>query len=357
MLNQPGHEDHDFTASLLEWFNIHGRKTLPWQKNATPYSVWVSEIMLQQTQVETVIPYYRAFMQRFPDIASLANAQPDEVMEKWAGLGYYARARNLHQAAKIVCDQHHGVFPECFDDVVGLPGIGRSSAGAILAFSRNARHPILDGNVKRVLTRYFAIAGFPGKKEVENRLWAIAEELTPSLSVANYTQAIMDLGATVCVRSNPRCQQCPLRPGCLAFRANSVAEYPERKPGKKRPLRQTRMLLIRNLDSTYLVVKRPPTGIWGGLWSLPQLDDESLDYRQYCLDTFGIRIGEGREQPVVRHGFTHFDLEIRPVICNVLCMADGVMDAGQILWYNPSITTAVGMPAAVTKIFRICIED
>ena len=167
MLNQPGHEDHDFTASLLEWFNIHGRKTLPWQKNATPYSVWVSEIMLQQTQVETVIPYYRAFMQRFPDIASLANAQPDEVMEKWAGLGYYARARNLHQAAKIVCDQHHGVFPECFDDVFSLPGIGRSSAGAILAFSRNARHPILDGNVKRVLTRYFAIAGFPGKKDVE----------------------------------------------------------------------------------------------------------------------------------------------------------------------------------------------
>jgi len=267
-----------FAIHLLKWYRQHGRHDLPWQKNKSLYSVWVSEIMLQQTQVVTVIPYYQNFMQRFPDIASLAAATQDEALRYWAGLGYYSRARNLHKAAALIVESHQGVFPVTYDEVLALPGIGPSTAGAILAQATGQRHAILDGNVKRVLARYQAIEGWPGQKTVEKQLWKYAESFTPESNVADYTQAIMDLGATLCARSSPKCDACPLVTDCKAFQLNRTAELPTKKPKKAIPVKQKRFLIIRNKRGEMLMEKRPPSGIWGGLWSLPELTmDEAVD--------------------------------------------------------------------------------
>ena len=346
-----------FTQALLEWFDHHGRKTLPWQQDRDPYRIWLSEIMLQQTQVDTVIPYYLRFLDSFPDISSLAYAHHDEVMNHWAGLGYYARARNLHKAAKIICEKHQRLFPEHFEDVLALPGIGKSTAGAILAFSGEQRYPILDGNVKRVLTRYFAIPGAPSKKSVETRLWELADNLTPKYRIADYTQAIMDFGATLCTRSKPRCHDCPVNKYCVAFRDDAVDRFPEPKARAVKKQKHTRMLVIEDSGQRILLTKRPPTGIWGGLWSLPQIDEPDADFRQWSLDNLGLQINGATDMELLRHSFTHFDLTIQPIACRSQPESCMIMDADCYLWYNPQTDSGVGVPAAVKRIFERLIKN
>jgi len=342
--------DRDFSKRLLNWYDIHGRTTLPWQQDRDPYKIWLSEIMLQQTQVDTVIPYYQKFLSRFPDISALANAGEDEVLHFWSGLGYYARARNLHKAAKIIRDDFRGEFPDRFDEVINLPGIGRSTAGAILCFCMNQRHPILDGNVKRVLTRYYAITGYPGKRDVEQTLWDIADRLTPMDRVPAYTQAIMDLGATVCTRS-PKCGACPLQTGCVALRLKKQAGFPQRKPKTCRAQKSVTMLAIKNNDARYLMVKRPPAGIWGGLWCLPQMADTSLPIPQWCYHELGLSVEVVHKLPMVRHGFTHFDLEIHPRLCAANGSREIMMDKQRYLWYDTVNPPNIGLPAVIGKIF------
>jgi A/G-specific adenine glycosylase len=341
--------DGEFASKLLDWFDHHGRKSLPWQVDRDPYRVWISEIMLQQTQVNAVTPYFVRFMERFPDITSLARSDNDEVMHYWSGLGYYARARNLHRAAKQIIEQHSGKFPATLDSVMALPGVGRSTAGAILAFCFGQRHPILDGNVKRVLTRFFAIPGYPGVREIESRLWQVADQLTPATRIEQYTQAIMDLGATVCVRQRPDCQVCPLRDGCAALLHGTQSHYPTPKPKKKRPTRVATMLILMDSRRRVVLEKRPPSGIWGGLWSLPELPDRT-DAEKYVENQFGLRAMEIRDLPTLRHGFTHFDLQISPRMCSVESSDHRIMDAEQYLWYNISDPQSVGLPAAISKL-------
>ena len=254
----------DFARRLLAWHAEHGRHTLPWQRDPTPYRVWVSEIMLQQTQVSTVVPYFERFMARFPKVAILAAAPLDEVLHHWSGLGYYARARNLHRAAEILAGTYGGEFPATLEEVIALPGIGRSTAGAILALSRGLRHPILDGNVKRVLARGFAVEGWPDAPHVQKTLWALAETLTPLEGVAAYTQAIMDLGATLCTRSRPACERCPVATLCVARQLSKVENYPAPRPRKPLPERRTRFMVLRDPAGRWLLERRPARGIWGG---------------------------------------------------------------------------------------------
>ncbi|MGD8746674.1 MAG: A/G-specific adenine glycosylase, partial [Gammaproteobacteria bacterium] len=255
-----------FARRVLDWFEVSGRHDLPWQIDPSPYRVWVSEIMLQQTQVATVIPYFERFIARFPAIRELADADLDEVLHLWSGLGYYARARNMHRAARTVCEHHGGRFPEAFDEVAALPGIGRSTAGAILALSLGQRHPILDGNVKRVLCRHEGLEGWPGRPAVEKALWEISDRLTPDDGVAEYTQAMMDLGATICRRGRPDCDRCPVSGDCVARSQGRQQELPTPRPRRERPLRRTHMLLISDPDGRVLLERREPSGIWGGLW-------------------------------------------------------------------------------------------
>jgi len=328
----------DFSARLLAWFALHGRRDLPWQVDPTPYRVWVSEIMLQQTQVATVIPYYRRFMGRFPDVVALAEAGLDEVLRYWAGLGYYARARNLHQAACVVVDGFDGRFPETLEQVMTLPGVGRSTAGAILSLACGQRHAILDGNVKRVLTRFHAVDGWPGQTSVQNRLWALAEDGTPATGVAAYNQAIMDLGATLCA-------------DCAACAAGRQREYPAPRPRKVLPLRRTRMLLLGNAAGEILLERRPPAGIWGGLWSLPEIDHEQPldDWCRECIGS-GVRVVE--EWPSVRHTFSHFELEITPVLARTEHAAAGVRETGSRVWCRPEGRGERGLAAPVERLLE-----
>ena len=260
----------DFATSLLAWFDQHGRRDLPWQRAINPYRVWVSEIMLQQTQVATVIPYFERFTGRFPTLAELASADLDEVLHHWTGLGYYARGRNLHKAARVVVADHQGELPRCVEVLQSLPGIGRSTAGAIAAIAYGIRAPILDGNVKRVLTRFHAVAGYPGVPAVARTLWQLADQHTPARRVADYTQAIMDLGATVCVRNGPSCHRCPIQTGCEALEAGVVDAYPGKKPRKNKPVRAARLFVLHDGRGGCLLEQRPENGIWGGLWTPPE---------------------------------------------------------------------------------------
>ena len=342
-----------FSDKILDWFDANGRHDLPWQVDPTPYRVWVSEIMLQQTQVMTVIPYYERFMRSFPDVGALADADQDDVLHHWSGLGYYARARNLHKAAVILRDEHGGVFPEQIDDVIALPGIGRSTAGAILSLSRGERHPILDGNVKRVLARCFAIEGWPGKGAVAAELWALSGQLTPDHRCAEFNQAMMDLGATVCTRSRPRCESCPLSNDCLAHASGSEARYPGRKPKKARPRKATRMILARRGTSVYLQ-RRPPAGVWGGLWSLPELEPGE-DLSDWCDSRLGAEPVAVEEWPVVQHSFTHFDLDIHPVAMLVADTADAVSEPAGI-WYDLAEPPAVGLAAPIKTLLQFALE-
>ncbi len=335
---------------LLTWFDRHGRHDLPWQHPRTPYRVWVSEIMLQQTQVATVIPYFVRFMEHFPDIPSLANASRDEVLHLWTGLGYYARARNLHRAAQQIRDQHEGRFPQDFEAVLALPGIGRSTAGAILAQALDQRYAILDGNVKRVLTRYHAISGWPGSKSVEKTLWELAEAATPSQRVADYTQAIMDLGATVCGRK-PDCGVCPLHAGCQAYSEGNPRTYPTPRPRKSLPVRETTMLLLQNADGLLLLEQRPPAGIWGGLWSLPECPPDR-EPNEFCLSTLGLTIQESTSGPRLRHTFSHFHLDIHTLRARVIPGNRAIMEGRPQVWYNSRQPDARGLPAPVKTLLE-----
>ncbi len=335
-----------FAERVLAWFDNHGRKDLPWQVDDA-YAIWISEIMLQQTQVQTVIPYYERFMHRFPDAIMLADAPLDEVLHHWSGLGYYARARNLHAAAEIIRDQHGGTFPTSFDDVQELPGVGRSTAGAIIALSSGERHPILDGNVKRVLARHAAIDGWPGKTSVQNALWALAEEHTPHERVADYTQAIMDLGATLCTRSQPRCATCPVHVDCEAYAMDAVDRYPGKKPKKTKPLKATTMVMALRRDALYLE-RRPAAGIWGGLWSLPEVEDDDID--SWCERRAGAPDVEIVRWQTLRHSFSHYDLDIQPVVVRLPREADAVEDGEDAVWYRLDGNPPGGIAAPVQKL-------
>ena len=300
-----------FAARLLAWYDRHGRHDLPWQRDATPYHVWLSEIMLQQTQVATVIPYYERFTAAFPTLEALAAADTDAVLRHWSGLGYYARARNLHRAARQLLSDHGGEFPADVATLQQLPGIGRSTAGAIVSSALGGRAPILDGNVKRVLARFHAVEGWPGRSAVAARLWELAEQHTPRERVADYTQAIMDLGATVCRRSAPACARCPLVGDCRAGALGRPGDFPGRKARRALPLRRTTFVLAMTPQAELLLERRPPRGIWGGLWCFPEVDDAAAA-RDYCADVLGSEVLA--EQPLdgLRHSFTHYHLEISP---------------------------------------------
>ncbi len=342
-------EPAEFAQRVLDWFDAHGRTQLPWQQNPTPYRVWVSEIMLQQTQVATVIPYYQRFMARFPDVAALACAELDEVLRLWAGLGYYARARHLHQAARRVCEQWGGVLPLEIDALQALPGIGRSTAGAILALADGQRQPILDGNVKRLLARFAAVAGWPGQPRVLAVLWALADRYTPALRVAAYTQAMMDLGAQVCTPRRPLCAACPLRESCAAHHQGRVAELPAPRPRRELPVRMTRMLLLQAQPGWVLLEQRPPLGIWGGLWSLPECPLD-VDIVAWCQTHLGLRVRLEAPWPVLRHGFSHFYLDITPVPAWVIGPVDQVMEGAARVWYNSRRRDERGVAAPVQRL-------
>ncbi|HJO11951.1 MAG: A/G-specific adenine glycosylase [Gammaproteobacteria bacterium] len=343
----------DFANQVLDWFQQHGRHDLPWQQNPTPYRVWVSEIMLQQTQVSTVIPYYLRFMARFPSVTELASAHIDQVLHLWTGLGYYARARNLHKSAKTIEAKHQGSFPTSIEELMQLDGLGRSTAGAIAAIAMQIRAPILDGNVKRVLTRYHTIEGWPERASIKRQLWEIAECLTPQNQVAEYTQAIMDLGATVCTRSNPSCIQCPLQTGCKAFTQGNPTDYPGKKPKKILPVRSATLLILLNPCGEVLLEKRPPTGIWGSLWSLPEIKSAGKEFDiRHCSIEYNTR----EELPGIRHTFSHFHLDITPIKLRARQINDEVAESGRWLWYPLDQSIEVGLAAPVKKLLTTLTE-
>lgn len=328
---------------LLPWFRRHGRHDLPWQRDPTPYRVWISEVMLQQTQVATVIPYYERFLRRFPDLQSLASARLDEVLGLWAGLGYYARGRNLHRAAREILERHGGQLPRTLDGLMALPGIGRSTAGAILALAHGARHPILDGNVKRVLARLFLVREPPD--EASATLWELAERCTPRTRVGEYTQAVMDLGATLCTRARPACDRCPLQDDCGARAAGLVDELPARRRRSARMLRSTHMVFVRS-GGRVLLRRRPSSGIWGGLWAPPEFAD-AREARRWCG---GIAAdAKPHRLPALRHSFTHFELDISPWVLEI--PPGGRAPAGRGgRWLVPGAGARVGMPAPVARL-------
>ncbi len=338
-----------FAQRVLDWHAHSGRHHLPWQQERTPYRVWVSEIMLQQTQVSTVIPYFETFMQRYPRIAALAKAPIDDVLHLWTGLGYYARARNLHRCAQIVHQDLHDQFPDSVDALVALPGIGRSTAGAILALGSNIRAPILDGNVKRVLCRYHAIEGWPDATATQKQLWPLAEASTPKTEFAAYTQAMMDIGATLCTRAKPACTSCPLKRGCKAFKQDRVAELPHRKPKKTLPRRSTFMLMCLNPSQEVLLEQRPASGIWGGLWSFREFDTLEALQAHSAQHHKGAKI---EAWPVLKHTFSHYHLDITPVLARLKTLENAIMEPSARLWYpltldKQSSAKNVGLAAPV----------
>ena len=335
-----------FGQRVLQWFDAAGRKNLPWQYNPTPYRVWVSEIMLQQTQVATVIPYYERFMARFDNLAALATAPIDDVLSHWSGLGYYARARNLHRCAQIVVAEHAGALPTNSDELQALPGIGRSTAGAILSLAHGQVQPILDGNVKRVLARHRAIAGWPGQSAVLKTLWAISEDVTPNQRCGPFNQAMMDLGATVCTRSKPHCGACPLSDDCQALASGDPTQYPGKKPKKDKPVKSTVMLLVKNKAGKTLLEKRPPSGIWGGLWSLPEVAGDLAP-----LDT-------SHSVMQFRHTFSHYhlDIEVREVRSENQS-ASKVSETREHVWWDNEDELPGGIAAPVAKILTATSGD
>lgn len=334
----------DFSKRLIVWQQQHGRHTLPWQNTRDPYAIWVSEIMLQQTQVAAVIPYYQRFMARFPDVAALAFAGQDAVLEHWSGLGYYSRARNLHAAAGMLVEQYGGVFPENAEAIRALPGIGRSTAAAICAFAFGHRLAILDGNVKRVFARFFGVAGWPGQPSVEKKLWEIAESLLPGEAIAAYTQGLMDLGATVCTRARPRCMQCPVASDCVALREDRVAELPMPKPRKALPEKEAVMLVLLN-GGEILLEKRPPSGIWGGLWSFPELAP-GMDVQQYASQHLGLQIQLLEPMASLTHVFSHFRLHMHPQPAHVLGTLPQLQQ-NRVVWLGLEDALGAALPAPV----------
>ena len=339
-----------FAARLLKWFDVHGRHDLPWQHPRDAYRVWISEVMLQQTQVATVIPYFERFMTRFPDVATLAAAPLDEVLKHWAGLGYYARARNLHRAAQQVMSDHGGEFPRTLDAMHALPGIGRSTAGAILSQSFGLRFAILDGNVRRVLARHAATAGWPGLPKVQARLWDVADALLPQARLADYTQALMDLGNSVCRARAPLCTVCPVSMDCEARLTDRVAEFPSPKPARVRPRRAAFALLITDPEGRILLGRRPPVGIWGGLWALPMTQpDEDWHALTLAMDA---QVAGAQLLPAIHHAFTHFDLDLTPVrVAAGEAPATGLRENDERMWIKLSAPQDwPGLPAPIRKL-------
>jgi A/G-specific adenine glycosylase len=343
-----------FATALIRWQRSHGRSGLPWQDTRDPYRVWLSEIMLQQTQVAAVIPYYQRFLHRFPDIPALAAADEEQVLRLWSGLGYYARARNLHRAARAIVEQHAGRFPQSIDAMVELPGIGRSTASAIAAFCFGTRAAILDGNVKRVLARAFGIEGWPGLRVVETRLWAQAESLLPRRDLERYTQALMDLGATLCTRGKPKCGQCPLSKQCVA-RLNGLTDLlPAARPRKALPVKSATWLLLRHAHDV-LLEKRPGSGLWGGLWTFPEL--QGGDAVTYCKRTLGCQIGVPAPMEPLEHAFTHFRLRVRPLLCEVSEARPMAQSPGR-MWLDLNDAIGAAVPAPVKKLLaRLAAEQ
>lgn len=344
----------ELARRLLPWFEIHGRHNLPWQREPTPYRVWISEVMLQQTQVETVIPYFARFIARFPDVAALAAAAEDEVLALWSGLGYYARARNLHRAAQEIVSRHGGHLPESLDEMMALPGIGRSTAGAILALSSGQRHAILDGNVTRVLARVFVVRAPPAAAEASARLWQLAERCTPVARVAEYTQAIMDLGATVCTRALPACTRCPLQRGCGALALGLVDELPARRLRPPRRQERTHMVFVIR-GGRVLLQRRPAKGIWGGLWSPPEFTDAKAA-GAWCRRTFGAGAQDSRRLGLVRHSFTHYDLDIEPWVLELRGRAPRVAGS-DLKWQELRAPRSIGLPAPVARLMAGGLAD
>ncbi len=345
-----------FSRKVLDWFAHSGRHHLPWQENVSPYRVWVSEIMLQQTQVSTVIPYFSSFMTHFPDVHALASASMDEVLHLWTGLGYYARARNLHRSAGIISAELNGKFPTSVETLCELPGIGRSTAGAILSLGSGIRAPILDGNVKRVLCRYHTIPGWPDKPIVQKQLWEIAEADTPKKDFAAYTQAMMDLGATVCTRSRPACERCPLQSGCKAFNTGTTSEFPHRKPAKALPVKSTHMLMWVTADGDVLLEKRPNSGIWGGLWSFPEFEDRASAIEFCRLQSQAPKM-HSEQWGVVKHTFSHFHLQITPICIGIDAIPNAVMEPERWLWYSLNQPSVVGLAAPVKALLQTLREN
>ena len=338
----------NISMRLLAWYDQHGRKDLPWQRDRDPYKIWVSEIMLQQTQVSTVIPYFERFMTRFPDIPSLSNSRLDEVLHLWTGLGYYARARNLHRAAQTIVRDNGSRFPDDVTTACSLPGIGRSTANAILAFAFDQALPILDGNAKRVLARHFRVHGWSGKANVERKLWDIAEKNTPKKRTADYTQAIMDLGAMICVRRRPLCTTCPIANTCQALCHREQTLLPAPPPKREKPLRSISMVMIQ-LGGSVLLERRPPSGIWGGLWSFPEVEP-GVNIQHHISSRFGVSIRTRDQWDVLRHSFTHFHLDITPVHAQVEQSDTRIMENPGSVWYNLTQPDARGLAAPVKKL-------
>ena len=338
---------HDFAAKVVAWQKKNGRQNLPWQNTRDPYRIWLSEVMLQQTQVATVVPYYRRFLQRFPDIKALAAAPLDDVLALWSGLGYYSRARNLHRAAQTVAAEHQGRFPRDYDRVLALPGIGRSTAAAICVFAFGARHAILDGNVKRLFARCFGIGGYPGNTKVAARLWHAAQQQLPWQDVEAYTQGLMDLGAIVCARGKPRCDACPVARVCIARRRGTIGKLPAPRPRKSVPQRRTQMLVLLHAGNV-LLEKRAPSGIWGGMWSLPEVAP-GADVAALCAQRFGAEITTLAALPTIAHAFTHFKLDIEPQRVGVASVVPHAAAPG-VMWLALEDALGAAIPAPVRRI-------
>ena len=339
-----------FSRRLLVWYDRHGRHDLPWQHPRSAYRVWIAEVMLQQTQVATVVAYFLRFVETFASLRALAAAPLDDVLALWSGLGYYSRARNLHRAAQICVERHRGALPRDFAALAALPGIGRSTAGAILAQAHGLRCTILDGNVKRVLERHHGVRGWPGATATQKKLWALAESHTPQARVADYTQAIMDLGATVCTRSRPRCADCPLKQTCAANREGIVAQLPQRKPKRALPTRKTVMLVLRDRAGRILLERRPPSGVWAQLWSLPEADDAHAARRHLGKPL------KLRALPPFVHTFSHYRLDVAPMTA-IVAASRGIADAPGRRWLLPRDAAALGLPAPVRKLIEACSEE
>lgn len=339
----------DFANRLIAWQKTHGRHDLPWQNTTDPYAIWVSEIMLQQTQVSAVVGYYGKFMRRFPDIAVLASASQDEVLQLWSGLGYYSRARNLHNAAITIVNKHGGKFPQDFNTIQTLCGIGRSTAAAIVSFAFNQTQTILDGNVKRVLARHFLIEGWPSAPKVESKLWLLAESLLPKQAMVAYTQGLMDLGATLCTRSKPKCDSCPLVKTCKAYTQQRVHLLPTPKPRKVIPEKHTTMLIMLH-GNNVMLEKRPPSGIWGGLWSFPEVDSD-LEIDELLLNRFGVIAQADKPLPILSHTFTHFKLHIQPQPLQVLKLNTSVCETSDV-WLNIEDAISAAIPTPIRKILQ-----
>ncbi len=337
---QPDHEW--FSQQIIHWQKKHGRSNLPWQSNPNPYRVWVSEIMLQQTQVSTVIDYYQRFMSQYPTIKALAHASEEDILTLWSGLGYYSRARNLHKTAQIINHELDGIFPKKRDELTALPGIGRSTAAAILALSSEQREAILDGNVKRVLCRFHAITSWSGHAATLNELWQLAEAHLPKKQLRSYTQGLMDLGSSLCSRGSPHCKACPLNTHCQAFLKDLCDKIPTPRPKKDRPKKQTSLLILFNSKQEILLIKRPPTGIWGSLWSLPEIDKAATSYNKqpYQILTTGKKI---------KHQFSHFQLTMQPIYAKLQATSK-IMERPDQGWYNIKKATKLALATPIKKI-------